>query len=295
MSRVPLPTKSTTFALLMAASAILALLPSSVTRGIRGLVQPFVFLQQPASALVRQSREAAEHLLVPISPEEARRAIEELESLKRERAQRQIRYEDLEEKFEEVSNLRGVLKDRNSRILLTSVISFDADPGRETIQIGRGRFDGLREGMWVAAAEREPPAEGATGWDLLTRSWLVGRVVEVLPQTARVQLTTDPNFKMLVLTARQMPNGAWQRGTRECYMIGRGAGQMLLSEVEYNYHEAGHRVVLAPADRNLPAPLTLGRIENSRPVDDAPQHFNMTVTPWGDVRKLRHVYVIVPG
>jgi rod shape-determining protein MreC len=98
--------------------------------------------------------------------------------LRREAALLQRRIDALEEQALEAQRLQGLLAMRESwraEYLAARVVGKDATNWFKTILIDRGSRSGLRRNLPVVAPEG-----------------LVGRVVEVTPSTAKVQLITDP-------------------------------------------------------------------------------------------------------
>jgi hypothetical protein len=96
-----------------------------------------------------------------------------------------------------------------------------------------------------------------------------------------------------VRAARLRADGTVQLADKPCFLEGQGAGRMRITQAVEDYFHSGYRLVVVPASRDLPAPMTLGRIEAAMPRDDSAQHFDLTVVPAGPVEKLTHVYVLV--
>jgi rod shape-determining protein MreC len=98
--------------------------------------------------------------------------------LQREATLLQRRIDQLEEQVLETQRLQGLLAMRESwraQFLAARVVGKDATNWFKTILIDRGSQSGLRRNLPVVAPDG-----------------LVGRVVEVTPTTAKVQLITDP-------------------------------------------------------------------------------------------------------
>lgn len=260
-------------------------------------MQIFGFAQRGISGVMQGTRDWFRSIGGEgLPPDEAEALRREVSQLRRLVGHQHQWVTELERQLEEVTGLANQLADSDARILVAPVLGFDTSPRRETILIGRGSLRGVETGMWVAAAaspRKEDPT--ITGRQLLMRGWLVGRVVEVRPYTARVQLTTDPGFRQLVRTAKAMPDGVWVPAEEECVLYGRGSGTMLISEAEKDYLLTGYRVVLAERGEYLPVGLTLGQVVQSRQVESSPLHVDLVVHPWDAVTDLREVYVIITG
>lgn len=103
---------------------------------------------------------------------------QENQRLQRESAVLQRRIDQLEEQALETQRLQGLLAMRETwqaRFVAARVVGKDATNWFKTILIDRGSQSGLRRNLPVVAPDG-----------------LVGRVVEVTPSSAKVQLITDP-------------------------------------------------------------------------------------------------------
>jgi hypothetical protein len=297
-----LPSKTRTFWILMAASAVWAfLLPPRWTAPLRGLLQPLALFQWPATWLARKAHVTVDGLgSGAISAERAKELLAEAERLRLQVAQQRLRLEEVEHRLDEVSGLRDQLPDSHLRIVIAPVVSQDSSPRGQTLLVTlsehQSRLLAKGKGQWVlAAGPRGSDDPEATIRDLLDREWVIGRVSEVHTRSARIQLTTDPRFRMLVRAARLRVEGNgrwWELAEQGCVLVGQGGGRMGISQAVENYYRTGYRVVVVPASRDLPSPMALGRIEASSPRDDSPQHFDLSVVPWGRVETLTHVYIV---
>ena len=294
-----LPSKSATFAILMVAAAISAfVLPARWTTGLRGLLLGLILLLWPASTATREVAEPVREFTQPEIPQARAHALEaENQQLKRALAQAAQTIQDLTAQFATVTGLRGQLQDGDTMIVIAPVVAYDANPRRDTLEIhlteaARGR---VRVGQWVAAGTAMDTTQAeASGRELLQREWLIGRVSEVHLRVARVQLSTDPGFRVEVRTACVSSDGRVELAREGCILDGIGKGQMLISQATQDYFHAGFEVVIVPASQELPINLSIGRINTSVKRLDSPQHFDLTVLPWGRVPALTHVYVICP-
>ena len=88
--------------------------------------------------------------------------------------------------------MKQTLKELNPRLLMADVLlPTDGSPWRKSMTIALGGGSGARKGMLV-----------------LYNSQLVGRVLEAGPLTSRVQLCTDPGFRVgAVAVPRQYTQG----------------------------------------------------------------------------------------
>jgi cell shape-determining protein MreC len=284
----------------MILAAVLSLLPASWTRWKRGIVQALGLPQWALSTAARDVRRGDDGG-AGISAHEARRLQGENEELQRLVAGQQAWLDGLEQRYEEVTGLRKQLSDSRTGILIAPVLSYDASPRRDTLLIGRGAADEVREGLWVAAGV--PAAQrntGETGRQLLLRQWLVGRVTEVWPRESRVVLASDPKFGQpqageAVCLARLLPDGRWQPTAPKFILSGRGRERMVINQADADYPSQGYDVVLVPPSTVLPVMLSIGKIVSSTQSRESALHYDLEVRPLADPYALRHVYVILPG
>jgi cell shape-determining protein MreC len=291
------PSKTAAFWILMGVSALGALVPREWTAPARGFFQPLALLQWPLSWFTGKAREAAGGAVERALPASQARELEaELGRLQRQVLNQRLALDAAERRVEELSGLAGQMPDSHAGIIVAPVVSSDADPRHGTLLIARGEQKvWVREGEWVVAGGAGAPAwdAGAEVHDLLWRGWLIGRVSEVHPHVARVELATDPRFATEVRTARMLADGSVQLAADGCHLRGQGPDHMRITQAVEDYYKTGHRIVVVPAQRDLPVSMTLGRITDCTPRDDSSQHFDLDVVPWGPIEQLTHVYVIV--
>lgn len=297
--QIRLPTKTGLFALLMVASAALLLFGGGPLNWLRGVLQPIAILQRPVSDMIRV---VAPRRVdgVPDRPtrEQFQTLFDENEQLRRQIAQQQSSIEELHGRLAAVTGLRDQLRDLRGLIVMAPVVALDGSPRRESLLIGRGsnQIAGLRAGLWVAGAPELTDDEKISGRERLARQVIIGRVIEVHPFTCRVQLVSDPGFRNIpVRAARVLDDGTWKIVGPESLLSGQGGGRMIMDRVPEDVFSAGARVALLSPSSELPATMTLGRIESSRSRPDAPLFFDLELRPWYPLNEIENVYVIVPG
>ena len=286
-----LPSKSRIVVILIATSIVcVVFIPNSCTRWVRGLFQPAGLVQWPASSAARATDAVLERAFAEdISPEEARRLQAENQELQRLVVQQQLDIEEWRAAWERATGLRELLPDTDVKLVLAPVISYDADPRRETLRIKLTAASRplIKEGQWVAAGMYKTPSR-----ELLSRQWLIGRVSEVQTRLARVQLASDPKFRVDVRMAVVGADGTWGLGGEGLVLDGDGNGEMVISQATRDYNAEGFRMVMVPASRSLPFPLSLGEVSSCEQRKDSSQHFDLRVRPWVPVEQLTHVFVI---
>ncbi len=293
-----LPSKTVSFWVLMGISALAAfVLPSRWTTPGRGLFQPLALLQWPTKWLAARGHSAlGQEDSEPVPTSRAQALQRENEQLRRQIIHQQLAWQETQLRLAELTRLTGQLPDSHIRIVIAPVVGFDANPRRATLLIARGQQPQWVEvGQWVVAAGDLPTDSDfePTLRDLIYRGWAVGRVSEVHPQSARVQLTTDPAFRTPVRFAGLLADGTVQMAPERCMLQGAGGQTMRISQATGDYYESGLRIVMVPSSPELPTPLTLGRIERATRRDDSAQHFDLVVIPWAPLDQLTHVYVLL--
>ena len=151
-----------------------------------------------------------------------------------------------------------------ARVIDAPVSNFE-----RTIELAKGRRDGIREGM---------PVESGDG--------LIGRVVQASTTRSRVELLTDPNFDAGVRIVRSGDDGL---------ASGRGPGRDL--EVSYIELETvvipGETVVTSGFDGStFPAGLLVGTVTDVEP-DAVRGAQRVAVHPAADLTRLRWVQVLL--
>jgi cell shape-determining protein MreC len=283
-----------TFAILMVAAAVLALLPASWTACSGGLTQPLGWLGWGLSSGTRHARQAASGTpeLGPTLAEHSTLQ-SEYEELGRKLGHQQVEIAELERLVADLSGLRDQLGDVRAKLIFAVIVGGDSSPARETITISKGQRHGVQVGDWVAAgAPSAARAPGNTGRDLLLRQWLVGRVSEAQPHISRVQLASDPQFGVeRAWPGKELDTGGWELADGQCGLEGLGAGQMGIRQASQDYLADGYTMVLVPLRHPRPMALVVGRIVASRALETG-LHYELEVEPWGDAYELSHVYVI---
>ncbi len=292
------PSKSTAFRILLALSAVSAfLLPASWSAWARRFFQPLALVQAPFAWAARGVAGARDAGAVPgPTAAEAPALSEENEALQRQVAQQHLRLQQAEARIAELTRLSLEVLESRTRVVIAPVVGLDSDRRRATLLVTLSERQRrlVQKDQWVVASAAPAPDwdPNATMRDLIDREWIIGKISEVQPCVARVQLTTDLAFRAEVRPARVQPDGSWEFAGSGSVLIGAGQGTMLISQATEDYFRNGFHIVVVPAGRELAAPMTLGRITGAEPRNDSPQHVDLRVLPWGSVTQLSHVYVL---
>ncbi|MCA9243245.1 MAG: hypothetical protein KDA32_04760 [Phycisphaerales bacterium] len=285
-----LPTRSAVFGILMAASAVAAVLPARWTAWARAALTPLHFAQEGLTDVgVVVATPEGRHKL---TTEEMIEALTEREELRRQNLALTATLEQLRERVDELSDIREQIQD-HARFTIARVISCTASPNEMVLRIDQGQNARVQKGDWVAAGVAPERRGELSGRDLLMRSWLVGRVIEVGLYHSLVRCATDARFEDIsVRVARKKPDGGWDILDRPLYLAGRGNGRMALIEADENFYEEGYRLVIAPIGGHYPAMTPLGELVRAQRTESSPLHYDIEALPIGTARDLRWVYVV---
>jgi hypothetical protein len=185
-----------------------------------------------------------------------------------------------------------------SRVAPAKVVGMDS-LGLASVEIDRGTFAGLKEGLPVLAAmpldilqqaNLDPKLAIAAGT-------LVGRIAyEPGPYTARVELISGPKVTMLAYVVRYV--GGRSKVIARVYVQGTPKGDVMRTAqpVPANHGvEVGDFVIPAePEKLNLPNPVVLGRVSQVDISTDNRHFVNLAIEPFFRKTRLNRVYVLVP-
>ncbi len=203
----------------------------------------------------------------------------------------------------EIMELRNLLNMRNELrrlelrrvpyIYLTRILSIgESSPWRRSITIDRG--------------EQQPMDKPGLipGLALTTGRRMIGRVTEVGPHTSRVQLITDPDFRLKVIAlppdgkipeeGKQFPNPSVYLHQRTGIIEGTGGGTLKLTEVLASvFIKTGWEVISAgEPDDPIPRGLLLGTVQT---VSETHGQFKkIVVRPSFQIRDVRTAMVLRP-
>ncbi len=295
--RVRWPSKPTTFAMLMVLAALASLLGPRWTNWIRA---PFQMLALPQHALLTTVYGVRDSFTTPtasqLTPAEVAAMQRENERLQSLVLHQEARLADIEREVGQLTRLRHQLQSDSTALVVAPVVGFDSSAQRETMVIRRGSESGVRVGQWVVAgAGPEERTPGASGAQLMLEQWLVGRVSAVHTHVSRVVLCSDPKFRERVAVVKMAPDGRLLAQPESYVLTGLGRGALVVRQADRDYHELGYERVAVPAAPDLPVMLTIGRIVGSARMAESALHFDLSVEPWGDPRRLRYVYVLAVG
>jgi rod shape-determining protein MreC len=173
-----------------------------------------------------------------------RNARAENEHMRIELDQLRLRNRELESQAAEIARLGALLNFRSAHpeasMLAAQVIGSSADPTSHTLFINRGEHDRLRMNMGV-----------------VTPDGIVGKIVEVLPDTAQVLLINDKDSGVGALFSATRTHG-----------VVRGSGDPE-PRMEYVVNDekvqAGDAIATSGEDRIFPKDFPIGTVESCKP------------------------------
>jgi rod shape-determining protein MreC len=183
-----------------------------------------------------------------------------------QRVEQEARLTQLERDNQRLRSLLN-LQSRSPERLTAPVISREAGGWWQTLVLGRGALQGVRQGQAVLAP-----------------GGLIGLVAAVTPTTARVTLLTDPTSRV----------GVWVgRTARHGLLSGAGTPRPVLRFLQKDPQvRAGDVVVTSPASTLVPPNLPVGVIQSvDEGADPAPEAVVQLIAP---VESVDWVQVLVP-
>jgi rod shape-determining protein MreC len=173
-----------------------------------------------------------------------RHAHRENQELRAELDRLKLRNTQLESRAAEADRLAALLSFREAHadvpMLAARVIGSSADAASKTVYINRGETDGVRKNMGV-----------------ITPEGVVGKILEVYPDTAQVLLLND----------KESGVGALLAGTRTQGPVGGLGEPLLLMKYVSNDEQVpiGERVLTSGQDRIFPKDLPVGTVVETKP------------------------------
>ena len=133
---------------------------------------------------------------------------------------------------------------RTDQLLPASVVAYQPDNFRQFLTIDRGQRDGVKEGMAV-----------------VSEGYVVGKIVEVAPRSAKVFLAIDPTFRI---------NGLDQETRASGTVHGQiGSGLVMDKIAQSDSVKPGDTIITSGLGGDLPRGLIIGRIESVQTRDNA--------------------------
>jgi len=172
------------------------------------------------------------------------------------------------QKVEKLSGLRNRAVWNGANFVLADVITAFVDGSRSEIVINRGKIDGLAEGQFV-----------------LDQYSIIGTISELDSRTARVQLVTDPKFKVAVKIGELNVQGIMQGN-------GNNSAKIQLLPKKHKI-KTGEIVYVRKKPGFLDIPMIVGTVAQCKTDGENPLLWDIMVKPVCDIQRINSVVVIV--
>ncbi|MBI4580112.1 MAG: hypothetical protein HY718_10450 [Planctomycetes bacterium] len=307
--RLRKPSKPTIFALLMAASAVLILLPREFLGSARQMTQLVALPQYGVSRLAQGvSRSAAELRLETVPAREHDELTRSKQALENETIALRQQILQLRTTVDELQQLRGRSRfPANGRLIPARVVGWDAVPGRDSMVLLKGRSPAVRQGDWVTS-RLAVQAGGNDGiredlW-VLARETLIGWVEFTSPYVSRVVLLSDRYanraWRVYVVAVGRDKEDEFvcERGEPIVFALeGLGDGKMRIPDVDARLVTSGRiregDVVTSDGqDPRLPLAMVIGEIVKLQQVKKQPLLYHAIVKHRCDPKDIAEVFVV---
>lgn len=302
-------TKRGVYILLMLASlASLFLLPRSWSDALKHAGQLLVPAQDATYKAAHLAGESLSELDASTPP-----AVVELQGVQHELASQAAAMEQLREENARLRGMREALLPPSVPLLPAKVVARDIVAWRDTVLVERGSSRGVRYRDWVASrffVDHGFTQGVSEKQAVIAREGLLGRVEQVSPYMARVQLFSDVDSPRLeVRVGAATSGGKFEFVDYPCSLCGQGRGRMAIEDVPYQYVQesseptsgpaAPHRrisvgdlVLSEPGQMGLPEPLVVGRIVELQENPRKRLVYTLIVEPVVELGRVREVFVI---
>jgi rod shape-determining protein MreC len=194
---------------------------------------------------------------------------EELMELRRRNMELRLELRDYGRLYRENARLRAALEfsDRTPGLVaVCRVVSKGGDPLSNYMVVDKGGRHGVRKDMVAIVPEG-----------------IIGKIMSVEPEYARVLLVDDPRFSAAVRVADSRAEGVYSG-------LGRGSGKLKYASVDVPIIN-GVSLVTSGLDALFPADITLGTISSVETLEDELFH-KAEVKPVVDLQRIEEVIII---
>jgi cell shape-determining protein MreC len=257
-----------------------------------------------------------------ISPKDARALADENERLRGALIELSQRLGKAERENREIQDIHARLyrpnDDMPSELIPARVVALDPLPYSATRVLDQGTPAGARPGLPVTTRGilTNRAAALPTGLAVMTASSLVGRVTDADAYTARLQLLTDPAYRVPV-KIRRLVDGSHPRTitvmrdglpVEELLTLshpdvevdfpgarGDGVSGMVIENVKSLHNIcAGDLVYTRAADMAVGAEIPVGRVSEVEDDSRQPGFVTVRIQPYAEMTSLREVYIVIP-
>lgn len=300
------PSKSAVFAMLMAASVVLLMLPRDPMAPLKRIAQAITAPPQLAAHRAANDAGDAVRKLTrqPVAGAKHAALLEQRDTLQNENIALKHRLTELQSTVAELSALRRQGLASKGVLVPARIVALDAAPGRESLLITKGSRNDIEQGDWVVSG-LEIDAGTEDGIDdacaVLARQSLIGWIEQAGPMTSRVALLTDPHTDtpLPVHLAEGSGDHRFLKAGKEIQtfaLYGAGAGRMVIRDITKEFISTkqirlGDLVTTTGKDPRLPMMIVIGRIDSLQLNQSKPVYYDAVVRPIFDARSLERVIV----
>lgn len=305
------PSKQTTFAVMMVASAVLLLLPWDILGAAKSLSQLAAVPQAVVSGASHGLAEPLRNLGMPVlSAEKHAELVARREALESENFSLTLHIAELQAQINELTRIRKQGFPPDGKLVPAKVIAADALASRGSLLLSKGSVSGVKAGDWILSRRFVD-----AGWEdgvrkgssVLARESLIGWVEETEAFTARVVLLSDNVSRRVTKVhierydaAKDARLVAMLDGRPASFALqGAGGGLMKIPEIDSRWVDqkmirVGDVVMSSPDDARLPVAMAIGDIISLERVRDdkkKPLFYTAHVKHRYDPRMLGQVFI----
>jgi cell shape-determining protein MreC len=292
------------FILLLLASVVSLLLPPRWTDSLKSAAQ---LLVPPQDLFYSATAKAVKRVSDVDRTRDSNAAL--IEQLQAELGAERAATNQLRGENDRLRKLRAAHELPNLPLLPAKIVALDVVEWRDSALVARGSTRGVRYRDWVSSrffVDQGRASEIEEGQAVLTRECLLGRVEQVSPYMARVQLLSDVDSPRVEVRIATTNGKAVRLLDLPCSLRGMGKGRMAIENVGYQYVQAsqedaagapqrirvGDLVFSAPGQFGLPVPIVIGKIVEIKENPQKRLVLTLTVEPMMSVDVLREVFII---
>lgn len=193
--------------------------------------------------------------------------------------------------IQELANIRSDLSLARAILVRSHITAVDSSVSRKCRIIDRGSNDYIRPGLIALASVSSSYTEGASTNDIVWKSAVAGRVIEVRPNSSVIQMINDPAFTATV-TIKPALNRGLDFATEGVVYTDR-SGNIHVRHVETSSEVLpGDTVFLKASEHTLPVDVIIGYVAECSYDPDNAVLWNITVAPALDLSDVSDVVVV---
>jgi len=321
------PSRNVVFGILLALSALALKLPPGCTDPAKHVAQHLVPVQNLAYDAARAAAGSVAGVDESSRIEELTR---ERDALTHALISQRAELDRLTSENHRLTALRKAVMPEYVALQNARIVGRDIVADRDAVLIGRGKSRNVANHDWVASrffVDRGEVEGLESGQAVFARESLLGRVEQVSPYMARIQLLSDVDSSRIEVRIGMavdkagktvgMPNENGEllplRQSRVaavdyvCSLRGRGRGEMVVEDVPYRYLDGmgdaepgdehnrirvGDLVFSAPGQFGIPVSMVVGRVDSFKEKPDKRLVGDVIVKPVVDIDRLEDIWVI---